>query len=107
MLWDSILHEIPIGTILLLDNGNEKQVLDGQQRLNAISLGFGQYLPDNPDSVVWINFKKDNSFTLMVTTISHPWGYNDNEDCSKLRAIEQRYAIKEFLGKKYLEDYDR
>lgn len=98
LLWDSILHEIPIGTILLLDNGNEKQVLDGQQRLNAISLGFGQYLPDNPDSVVWINFKKDNSFTLMVTTISHPWGYNDNEDCSKLRAIEQRYAIKEFLG---------
>lgn len=98
LLWDSILHEIPIGTIMLLKNGDEELVLDGQQRLNAISRGFGEYLQDNPDSVIWVNFTKDKSFTLMVTTISHPWGYNDNEDCSKLRAIEQRNAIKEFLG---------
>jgi hypothetical protein len=100
LLWDSILHEIPIGTIMLLKNGDEELVLDGQQRLNAISRGFGEYLQDNPDSVIWVNFHtKDKSLTLMVTTISHPWGYNDNEDCSKLRAIEQRNAIKEFLGK--------
>ncbi len=98
LLWDSILHEIPIGTFMLLKDGNDELVLDGQQRLNAISRGFGEYLQDNPDSVIWINFTKDKSFSLMVTTTSHPWGYNDNEDCSKLRAIEQRNAIKEFFG---------
>lgn len=98
LLWDSILHDIPIGTLLLLKNSGEVQVLDGQQRLNAIAVGFVNSHRENPDNVIWINFRKDKSFTLMVTTISHPWGYYDNEDCTKLKASDQRDAIKEFLG---------
>ena len=44
MLWDSILRGFPIGSFIILEKeNNELQILDGQQRINAIAQGFGTY----------------------------------------------------------------
>ena len=41
MLWDSILRGFPIGSFMLSDADDGKFfLLDGQQRFNAISLGY-------------------------------------------------------------------
>lgn len=50
LLWDSILRGFPIGSFLLSDitDGNDKgkyYLMDGQQRYNAISIGFNS-VPD-------------------------------------------------------------
>ncbi len=101
LLWDSIFKGIPIGTIMLLMKDNEKQILDGQQRLNAISLGFSDCDNQKMEKVIWVNIRHNNNLSFMVTTMSHPWGYNDNEECTKLTADEQRNAVKFFLGRDY------
>lgn len=101
LLWDSIFKGIPIGTIMLLMKDNEKQILDGQQRLNAISLGFSDCDNQQMEKVIWVNIRDNHNLSFMLTTISHPWGYNDNEDCSRLTADEQRNAVKSFLGRDY------
>ena len=48
LLWDSILRGFPIGSFVVAefsDNNNESslQLLDGQQRMNAIKLGYNQF----------------------------------------------------------------
>ena len=80
LLWDSIFKGIPIGTIMLLMKDNEKQILDGQQRLNAISLGFGN--DETPEKIIWINTNEIGACSFMVTTLAHPWGYIDDDDCT-------------------------
>ena len=104
LLWDSIFKGIPIGTIMLLKKEKEKLILDGQQRLNAISLGLQDCNMPNQEKVIWVNVKENGLMGFMVTTISHPWGYN--EDFSRLTADEQRSAVRTFLGEKYEEGYE-
>jgi len=106
LLWDSIFKGIPIGTFMLLKEEKEKQILDGQQRLNAISLGLQDCNTPNQDKVIWVNIKEKGSLSFMVTTMSHPWGYNDNENYTRLTADEQRSAVRTFLGEKYEEGYE-
>ena len=56
LLWDSLLRGFPIGSFLLSEtDNNQYYLLDGQQRYNAISLGFNTV--SNAKSVVWIDLK--------------------------------------------------
>ena len=68
LLWDSILRGFPIGSMLVLDKeGNgEGDILDGQQRANAIITGFNknEILGDKrPTNILWIdlNYKGSES----------------------------------------------
>jgi len=40
VLWDSILRGLPIGTFIVKDASSEWELMDGQQRSNAISMAF-------------------------------------------------------------------
>lgn len=117
MLWDSILRGFPIGSFIILEKENsELQILDGQQRINAIAQGFGTYSicsendknrTEEPDVIVWLDLcrKKQGTkvYPLMITTKSQPWGFNYDDECSKLSANERRDSLK---GYGITNDYD-
>ncbi len=113
MLWDSILRGFPIGSFVITasqnnegqfsnrDSHSEYFLLDGQQRYNAIALGFTS-MEDQAKSVLWVDLlpsSKVNSsrkYWVKVTTSSHPWGYANDDNCSVLSWSRCREAIKEF-----------
>ena len=103
-LWDSILRGFPIGGFILSENnGNHYDLMDGQQRFNAIGLGFEE--PEkNAKSILWIDIdfnqkdeqKSTRKFFVKATTTAHPWGYNNDDECKLLSAKERKDALKEF-----------
>ncbi len=103
-LWDSILRFFPIGGFIIAKNNEEKyDLMDGQQRFNAIWLGFRE--PSEQDDIIlWLDInpiKEPNTtrkFFIKATTKSHPWGYKNDENCSLLSAEEKRKALREFYG---------
>ena len=109
LLWDSILRGFPIGSFLLSefsvtgDNKAQFYLMDGQQRLNAIALGY--HTIKEPNAVLWLDINPDKSWTttrrfwIKVTTTAHPWGYQNNDECQVLTATQKREALKKF-GKK-------
>ena len=104
LLWDSIFRGFPIGGFILSEhhnNTNQYYLMDGQQRCNAISLGFT--IDDIPKSVLWIdlepninNIGSTRIFWFKLTTISHPWGYNNNDEASRLSSFDKREALELF-----------
>jgi len=113
MLWDSILRGFPIGSfVITASKNNESQLvdrdirseyflLDGQQRYNAIALGFSS--PDeHSKSILWIDLlpnatsNSSRKYWVKVTTLAHPWGYANDDNCSVLNWARCREAIKEF-----------
>ena len=83
LLWDSLLRNFPIGTLIVLSSDNGQQppkgeIIDGQQRVRAIIAGFQHPRPES-DCVVWVDINADNlqdrKFTIRVTNRAHPWGY--------------------------------
>lgn len=115
LLWDSILRGFPIGSFMLSEKQkaddylHEKPeteslyyLIDGQQRFNAIALGYNAYNETNMSSIVWFdlcpmpNINSTRKFWIKLTTKSHPWGYKNNDDCSPLSASERRQALSEY-----------
>lgn len=111
LLWDSILRQFPIGAFTLassIDEGDEStyNLLDGQQRWNAISLGYG---PDQDDlssvrSILWFDLKPEEvwnfknttrKYIVRATTKAHPWGYEANDECSRFNTSQKREALKQ------------
>lgn len=74
--------------------------MDGQQRFNAVSIGFGSV--ENSRAILWLDINpektKDSSRTFWVkaTTIAHPWGFANNDECDPLSASDRRSALDEF-----------
>lgn len=69
LLWDSILRGFPIGSFLLSDIPDDKEryyLMDGQQRFNAVSIGFGSV--ENSRAILWLDINpektKDSSRTF-------------------------------------------
>ncbi len=111
-LWDSIMRNFPIGSIVLTpylpEQGSKADsiwraepynpdyhLLDGQQRCHAIALGY--YLPNlnekipsdkKTKSMLWVDLKpkfpknSTRKNLFRITTTAHPWGY-DNDDASR------------------------
>lgn len=105
LLWDSILRGFPIGSFLLSDITDEKgngkyYLMDGQQRFNAISLGFNKV--ENARAVLWIDLNppqvknSTRSYWIKATTFPHPWGFKNDDDCSRLNTAEKREALDAF-----------
>ena len=107
LLWDSILRGFPIGSFLLSDSSvkgdKEAQyyLMDGQQRFNAISIGY--HTVENPRSILWIDIDPDISrwkstrrFWVKACTAAHPWGYQNNDECTVLTAEQKRMALDAF-----------
>ena len=107
LLWDSILRGFPIGSFLLSessvkgDKDAQYYLMDGQQRFNAISIGYRKV--ENPRALLWIDINPDNNrwkstrrFWVKASTSSHPWGYQNNDECQVLTAEQKREAIDKF-----------
>ena len=101
LLWDSILRGFPIGTFTIVKSieeatGAQWELVDGQQRLNAIQAAFDK-IEKNSSCIVWFdldpdkNWALDRKYYVRVTTTAHPWGYH--LDGSTLLTQERRDAI--------------
>lgn len=58
--------------------------MDGQQRFNAVSIGFGSV--ENSRAILWLDInpkrrKTAPTFWVKATTIAHPWGFANNDEC--------------------------
>ena len=134
LLWDSILRGFPIGSLVVSKqvdsqersgkSGITHHLLDGQQRYNAITLGFhdpfvehpAQVSDDKSGSILWLDLaplgttERPNSklsqsstreFLTRVTTLAHPWGYKPDDNSSRLSAADARDAVEwEYQNKK-------
>ena len=111
LLWDSILRQFPIGSFTLSSSIEEGEssynLLDGQQRWNAISLGYGSVLDDisTARSILWFDLKPEEvwnsknttrKFFVRATTKAHPWGYEANDECGRFNTAQKRDALSQF-----------
>ena len=106
LLWDSLLRGFPIGSFMLSDVVDGQScakyyLMDGQQRFNAISLGFNSEKDANAMLWIDVNPPKDvknstRTYWIKATTDAHPWGFHNNDDCTVLNTSEKRAAMSEF-----------
>jgi hypothetical protein len=124
-LWDSLVRGFPIGAFLLApydekrgkqqfkyqqqqpqrrDPDPEFHLLDGQQRANAIALGFLN--PWDPKqsttpNVLWVDLSpppeaSDARFLFRVLTKSHPWGYRRDNAAYRIHNNQMHDAMNAF-----------
>ena len=108
LLWDSILRQFPIGAFTLSHLHTEStdiyNLIDGQQRWNAVALGYGTLSYEDcilwfdlkPDDKVWGSSKTTRKYIIRATTKAHPWGYKANDECTTLNTAQKRAALQEF-----------
>lgn len=116
VLWDSILRGIPIGALSLKRNDDGKwEIFDGQQRANAIMLGYSDYNSKESRKILWIDLEPYKSemasdkdadnhrkFAFRLTTTAHPWGYSfskNETNTTCLTATQQRESVEKLGGK--------
>lgn len=128
-LWDSVLRGFPVGAFLLApfdsDRGTKTfayaterattapathHLLDGQQRSNALALGFVDpwALPSSSPTpaVLWVDLEPpgasdEREFVFRVLTRAHPWGYRYNSlagEGPRLTADTIRAAVRAYTS---------
>lgn len=104
LLWDSMLRGFPIGSFILSDAADDTFFLmDGQQRFNAIAAGFKA--TGRNDVLLWLDISptehkgSTREFWVKSTTIAHPWGFSNDDQCTPLSNYSRRKAL-ELFGKK-------
>ena len=127
LLWDSLFRGFPIGSLVIseeLDNQksrfgklagsndpwpekkDKRHLLDGQQRSNAIALGFFDPFAPNAlalGSILWLDLCPHledfrlgtRHYFFRLTTIAHPWGYDSSDSAVRLHAFEIQKAVNE------------
>ena len=124
-LWDSITQEFPIGSLLLSKiNDPDKQktvlgkqadgyhtpthfLLDGQQRVTSIAMGFRNiWDKNNSESIanvtatLWVDLdtleNNDRTYAFRVVTKSHPWGYQKTQNNRRLNKFKTEEAFRTF-----------
>lgn len=100
VLWDSILRGLPIGVFSIKRIADGWELMDGQQRSNAIAMAFDSRGLENEmslSSILWMDIgicdvgagkgldicreeagAPNRKFYFKVTTAAHPWGYGDS-----------------------------
>ena len=113
LLWDSLLRGFPIGSFAIssvMANPEQKAantkteyfLLDGQQRYNAISLGYHQ-TDAQSQAALWLDFcppqrsRSSRCFWVKATTSAHPWGFENDDDCNVLGWKKYREALSLFV----------
>lgn len=124
LLWDSILRGFPIGALVVSKVLEQQQsrpgkhgkgwaieaithhLLDGQQRCNAIALGFQDPFENtgsDPHTALWLDIDPERHFVhnssriflLRLCTTAHPWGYGAQDTLEKLSAHQVREALRD------------
>ena len=115
LMWDSLARGFPIGSLVVcpklagaqltrgLSNPEESRVthhlLDGQQRAQAIRLGFVDLLAAKLDVALWLDLAPGKpggtrGFRFRVTTKAHPWGYAVDDAASRLPVERIRKSLE-------------
>ncbi len=131
LLWDSILRGFPVGALVVcpcLPNQGTRRgkhgagwppedinyhLLDGQQRCNAIALGFVDALKalatdgkSPPPATLWIDLAPElpkgstRQFLLRMLTAAHPWGYTAHDTPNFLGVAAIRDAVDTYSSAK-------
>jgi hypothetical protein len=95
-------------------------LLDGQQRCNAIMLGFDdpfsagrQNRPEDVGCILWLDLdppstgNSTRSYWVRATTTAHPWGYTRNDVAAPLGINSIRKAVERLGLKVGSPDYRR
>jgi hypothetical protein len=124
MLWDSLFRGFPIGALVVCpkikgqvkksDDDVTHHILDGQQRCNAICLGFTDpfsqpeaFQPrrgERDQSVLWLDLNPElreestRGYLARLTNSAHPWGYWKNDNADRISADDKRKAL-DAIGK--------
>jgi len=120
LLWDSLMRQIPIGSVILspMNVAQSKgipcthMILDGQQRCNAIAMGFDidpfaqETDSANNKSLLWLDLapreeelrRTSRRFLFRVTTPAHPWGYRITDETGRAACLDVR-TIREAVGR--------
>ncbi len=144
LLWDSILRGFPVGSLVVCEklkyqksrsgihveqssnNINWKEqdythhLLDGQQRANAIALGYLDPYRNNEfdaeaETLLWLDLapKLDRfpqastrSHLLRVTTMAHPWGFRIGEGKEPQRLVTSDAREAKSIFKTWWSDAD-
>ncbi len=119
LLWDSILRGFPIGAIVVTkwsdklkrtteaaDGSIKYHLLDGQQRCNAIAMGFSDPFSakkaadgKKAESILWLDLNpapernSTRNYWVRATTTAHPWGYRKDDSATPLGAWNIRQAL--------------
>jgi len=125
LIWDSIFRGFPVGALVVCDVLQKqisspgkygkgwdpgcvnRHLLDGQQRCNAIALGFSDPFVDDLSNTLWLDISQQKfadpkitrQYLFRVTTQAHPWGYKINDDTKSvatLSANEVRKALGDY-----------
>lgn len=114
LLWDSILRGFPIGALVVCpkiarqerrhDPRITHHLLDGQQRCNAIALGFTDPFASKTQgdvgSILWLDLKPEldlhstRNYLARVTSMAHPWGYKKHDAADPLSTWAIRAALE-------------
>lgn len=120
-LWDSVAWGFPIGSFLLMPFdatlGTQKMLLgrqalpathmllDGQQRANAIALGFlapWQEMQVGAPAALWVDLgapaSPDRMLHARLVSRAHPWGYPATGDRQRLETADIRRALEALRG---------
>ncbi|HEY1082227.1 MAG TPA: DUF262 domain-containing protein [Prosthecobacter sp.] len=135
LLWDSLFRGFPVGALVLSDKLDDqhsrlgkhsekgawqdtkvakRHLLDGQQRGNAIALGFLDPFNHShpPANILWIDlfpeeglFRRESTrqFLFRLTSRAHPWGYDTDDAADRLDTTAMQHgraAIKAATGEK-------
>ena len=113
-LWDSIFRGYPIGSVMLSPVDDKLMLLDGQQRITSIALGFYDPWEKEKQSignainlpVIWIDIcpkqKTDTQESVFrVVTRSHPWGYQLQHNANILSVSFRRKASEMYIQNYY------
>jgi hypothetical protein len=120
LLWDSILRGFPIGALVVTkwsdklkktdevaDDSITYHLLDGQQRCNAIAMGFSDPFTattssdeEKVESILWLDLNpkleknSTRNYWVRATTTAHPWGYSKNDSATPVSIGDIRKALK-------------
>lgn len=112
-LWDSILRGYTMGAFTVHRSDGSFELLDGQQRATAVTLGFPHMLntqssvnKDVPGRYkIFIDLikppeKDHRKYFFRTTTYSHPWGNSLQDNTEKLSAAQRCRAMEQYeLGR--------
>jgi hypothetical protein len=115
LMWDSLARGFPIGSLVVCPKLAASQVtrqvstadddrvthhlLDGQQRAQAIRLGFVDPFDGKPDATLWLDLAPGKpggtrAFRFRVTTKAHPWGYAAGDTATRLPVEKIRKSLE-------------
>lgn len=130
MFWDSVFRGFPVGSLVLvkrivgqhdknsscgtnLEISASHHILDGQQRCNAVALGYLDPIncKNNPQ-VLWLDLcwqgekTSTRKYLFRLTNMAHPWGFDKTENSGFLGVAKRREFIEKLektSGEKYKE----